>query len=177
VTVTTHALIGRFRPDRRSFDARPIRMHGQPTRILPHLAAMYTRQPAGRSAQVTDILLAHDWAQISVVAVPGRSTPHHDWIPGYGNCYPPSNSPGPLTGHVVEDQPWATGEWAYLWEHRHGALHVYLSAHQRWQHLATVPAGLLRDRTLGPDIEARTTWVADGDDSFGWLDRSAARRR
>jgi hypothetical protein len=176
VTVTAQALIGRFRPDCRTFDARPIRTHGQPTCILRHLAAMYTRQTPGRAQQVTDILLAHDWAQISVVAVPGRTAAHDDWIPGYGNCYPARNSPGPLTGHFTEDQPWAAGEWAYLWEHAHGALHVYLSAHQRWQHLATIPAGLLRDRTLGPDIEARASWVVADDVPAGWPDRSAARR-
>ena len=160
MNVTTQALIGRFRPDCRTFSARPIRMHGQPTRILRHLAAMYTRQKSGRS-QVTDILLAHDWAEISVVAVPRRTAPHHDWIPGYGNCYPPSNSPGPLTGHVTDDQPWAAGEWAYLWENAHGALHVYLSAVARWHHLATISPDLLRrvDSTLAADIEGRAVWL------------------
>jgi hypothetical protein len=115
MNATAQALIGRFDTDACTFQARPIRAHGQPTRALRQLAAIYTRLPPSRANTVTDILMAHDWAEISVVAVPGRTDPYHDWIPGYGNCCPPDTSPGPVTGPNTDDQPWTAGEGASLW--------------------------------------------------------------
>ncbi|MFI5493598.1 hypothetical protein [Actinoplanes sp. NPDC051859] len=159
-TTSTPALVGRFQPDARNFLARPVRTHGQPTHTLVNLALLYCWHSSG-APMVTNLLMARDWAEINVTAHPRPRDPRHEWVRGFGHGYRLGADVGLVAGHVGEDQPWRRGEWAYLWEHEHGALHVYLAARARWHHLATVDFELLRGmgRQCAEDIEMRTAWV------------------
>ncbi|MEV4705492.1 hypothetical protein [Actinoplanes sp. NPDC049316] len=163
MTTTSPALIGRFAVDCRNFLARPVRMHGQPSRTLRYLATIYTRHPADAPA-VTNLLMARDWAEINVGAQPRPRDPRHEVMSGFGLCYRLGVDMGLVAGHILEDQPWRPGEWAYLWEHEHGALHLYLSARARWHHFATVPTALLHrmDSQVAADIEAWAAWWRPG---------------
>lgn len=159
--VTTQALVGRFESDAHRFEARPVRVNGQPTWTLHQLGLLYRLRFDGDAAALHTTLIAHDW---SVLDATLRTAVHQFvTVPGVGRGYPAAECGDPVRGDRVTDEPWGAGEWLYLWEHHFGALHAFVSGAGRWHHVATLPPRLLAfaPQTVMADIEIREWWLKE----------------
>jgi hypothetical protein len=165
--VITPAIVGRFNPDAKTYQARAVARYGEPTWMLGQLALMWSRSYDRDAAALCTALLGRDWWELAHVHAamwhrhPGDAEQLID-VTGLGRGLR-GPVPPPLTGTMPSGSADPGPEWAYLWEHAGGALHVYANAHQRWHHLATLPIDLLNDLniTIPADIEARLGWLED----------------
>lgn len=159
-------LVGRFNLDARTYQARTVQHHGEPTWMLGQLALMWWRSFDQDAAALCQALLERDWVELAHVDAslwpqrPGDADRYLD-VTALGRGLRRST---PLWSGAMPTDPASDGtRWAYLWEHAGAALHVYATAYRRWHHLATVPLDLFEhlEFTIPRDIEARLGWVEE----------------
>ena len=159
------AIVGKFTPGALTYRARPVDLEGQPNWLLGQMWCMWQRTFARDTYRMCATLLRHDWSVLANTAWPPPlvdDPKRFTYVTGVGRA---NRGPGStLGGHMPADAPRDGEQWAYLWEHAGGALHVYRSAFERWHHLATLPVAVFA--TLTPQL------VADIEERQDWLDRA-----
>jgi hypothetical protein len=165
---TVGALVGQFSPGCQWFRARPVDLEGQPTWLLVQMRAMWAAKFRRDTDALVAALLERDWSVLAHTRWPASTlTEQHpevgfSFVNGVGRGHPDRLCGRALVGDIRGDVPPEDVQWAYLWEHAGGALHVYVAAHGEWHHVATVDAKLFGELTdqLAADVEARLGWLA-----------------
>ncbi|BCJ61599.1 hypothetical protein [Micromonospora endophytica] len=164
-----NALVGKFEPGARRFQARRVALEGQPSGTLAQMRVIWAAKFRRDTAAMVEALLGRDWSVLAYKPWPEQAVaerrPEWAYVRGLGLAANTSE-PGPaLAGDLGGGTPTDDG-WAYLWEHEMGALHVYAARGGRWHHLATLPADVWAGMTeqLVVDVEARWCWLDQGED-------------
>ncbi|MFU8849441.1 hypothetical protein ACNAW0_00380 [Micromonospora sp. SL1-18] len=159
------ALVGQFAPGSRWYRARPVELEGQPSWTLGQMRAIWARTFGRDTGRMVEALLHRDWSQLACVPWPAEAVaerrPEWAYVVGMGRAVRPEASGSAVVGQMGVDGPADDDGWAYLWEAKFGALHVYAAHRGRWHHLATLPADVWAGMTeqLVIDVEARFSWL------------------
>ncbi|MFI7283105.1 hypothetical protein ACIBOV_22875 [Micromonospora chersina] len=159
------ALVGQFAPGSQWYRARLVELEGQPSWTLAQMRAMWERSFRRDTGAMVAQLLHRHWSVLANTDWPPQAVserrPEWTYVCGVGRGYKDAISSPEAVGLMGADQPFHDEGWAYLWEHKFGALHVYGAHGGWWHHLATLPADVWAGLTtqLVIDVEARFCWL------------------
>lgn len=161
------ALVGQFLLGGRAFRARPVDANCQPTWMVGQLQHLVHDADTELRQELIELLLDYDWAAIVTTTHWTRYAADLDrrkyvFVCEVGTAHNRSNAHA-ARRYELADEPDGDVLWAYLWDSRAEALHVFAAAHGRWHHVATLVPTVLAaaDRRLSADIEARRQWALE----------------